>query len=174
MGCYAASWHPAKSHGHLQASGTGMGSGSKLRGSASNYLRMVSFKQMKVCKKCGVDKNFVDFYFNRGSPRSQCKECVKASRRENWRKYPENRNVAKRQAWARKHKYGLTELAYTTLLESQGGGCAICRGDFRLSVDHCHVTGKIRGILCGHCNRGLGGFRDNPDLVLGALNYLQK
>jgi hypothetical protein len=44
----------------------------------------------------------------------------------------------------------------------------------RLNVDHCHVTGKVRGILCNSCNNGLGRFRDNPDLLLKAADYLQQ
>jgi len=50
--------------------------------------------------------------------------------------------------------------------------CVICGSDGKLVVDHDHVTGKIRGMLCNHCNRGLGHFRDNPELLEFAAQYL--
>ena len=57
------------------------------------------------------------------------------------------------------------------------GKCMIC-GDSqtgrKLAIDHCHQTGKMRGVLCHHCNVGLGHFRDNPDLLLAAINYLKQ
>jgi hypothetical protein len=77
-----------------------------------------------------------------------------------------------------KTKYGITEAEFDALLAEQGGGCAICgtttprgRGQ-RFHVDHCHETGKVRGILCSECNTGLGKFRDDPDLLRRALAYL--
>lgn len=75
-----------------------------------------------------------------------------------------------------KKSYGITLEEYDKLLESQGGGCAICGGkDERfkfLPVDHCHKTKKVRGLLCQHCNRGLGYFRDSPELLRAAIAYL--
>jgi hypothetical protein len=50
--------------------------------------------------------------------------------------------------------------------------CVICGDDSSLVVDHDHKTGEIRGILCNHCNRGLGHFRDDPDLLEYARIYL--
>ena len=72
-----------------------------------------------------------------------------------------------------KEKYGLTGDSYRLLLSAQGGGCAICRrNEGKLTVDHCHDTGKVRGILCQRCNTGLGHFRDSPELLREACNYL--
>lgn len=73
---------------------------------------------------------------------------------------------------------------YNRILESQGGVCSICKGNEKsiahtsnkirnLTVDHCHTTGKIRGILCSRCNRGLGFFRDNIENLKSALKYLE-
>ena len=62
------------------------------------------------------------------------------------------------------------------MLAAQGGRCAICqtiqpeRG--RWYVDHCHATGRIRGILCRVCNTGLGAFRDDPSVMQNAITYL--
>lgn len=61
------------------------------------------------------------------------------------------------------------------MLESQGGNCKICRNKptrRRLDVDHCHDTGKIRGLLCENCNKGLGIFKDDPELFDRAKKYL--
>ncbi len=60
------------------------------------------------------------------------------------------------------------------MLEAQGGGCAICGkppGDIALHVDHCHETGRVRGLLCFSCNAGLGQFRHDPDLLYQAMEY---
>lgn len=74
-------------------------------------------------------------------------------------------------------KYGITLDQYNAMLEQQGGGCAICgaatnKNGKALFVDHCHDTGKVRGILCYRCNTGLGSFKDNAVLVAKAVSYL--
>lgn len=83
------------------------------------------------------------------------------------------------------NKYGITAEDYLNMLESQQGVCAICkqasparsrRGvseDRRLSVDHCHETGKVRGLLCTKCNTGLGMFGDDTARLLSAIYYLR-
>ena len=79
-------------------------------------------------------------------------------------------------------KLKLTLNDYQDMFEKQGGLCAICgspetqrvKGTInRLSVDHCHQTGKVRGLLCGSCNLGIGKFKDNWVLVENAMEYLQ-
>jgi len=50
--------------------------------------------------------------------------------------------------------------------------CVICGSTEKLVVDHCHTTNQIRGMLCNHCNRGLGHFRDDPELLEFARIYL--
>ena len=78
-------------------------------------------------------------------------------------------------------RYGLTPETYQDLSESQGHVCAICGSPYGLEsqkhplyVDHCHKTGKVRGLLCSHCNAGLGHFRDNPELLMEAARYLTR
>jgi hypothetical protein len=79
------------------------------------------------------------------------------------------------QVWKNKLKarYGLTPQQYFDLMKKHGGKCAICGSDKKLGIDHCHKTKKIRGILCGDCNRGLGLFKDNQEFLLKAVNYLK-
>ena len=74
-----------------------------------------------------------------------------------------------------KKRYGITQEDYDLMLENQSHGCKICgapRGRSRLSVDHCHTTGKVRGLLCSPCNSGLGYFKDNPAVLASAIKYL--
>ena len=75
-----------------------------------------------------------------------------------------------------KNAYGISLEDYARLLVRQGGVCAIClkAPAERLCVDHCHATGKVRGLLCRTCNVGLGCYRDDPSLVTAAAAYLRK
>lgn len=78
-----------------------------------------------------------------------------------------------------KKLYGMTREDFDRLLSKQGGKCAICKrpdnaAGRALGVDHCHRTGKIRGLLCNWCNAGLGGFRDNVAFLLSAVEYLKQ
>jgi hypothetical protein len=72
-------------------------------------------------------------------------------------------------------KYGITETEYLELAKKQQFVCKICNGfdnERTLAVDHCHTEGTIRGLLCHKCNRGLGLFQDDIELLLKAINYL--
>lgn len=77
------------------------------------------------------------------------------------------------------YKYGVDDLQYHLMLKSQNGVCAICgekcprHGDI-LSVDHCHTTKKVRGLLCVNCNSLLGKGKDNPELLRKAAEYLEQ
>jgi hypothetical protein len=79
-----------------------------------------------------------------------------------------------------KDRYGITIEEYDLLVQAQNGRCAICGTTnpggrkVRFCVDHDHITGKIRGLLCSPCNRALGGFHDDPQLLRVAINYLIK
>jgi hypothetical protein len=93
----------------------------------------------------------------------------------NWR--AKNAFHVKDQDMRRRYGIGLKE--YDAILEAQGGGCAICKtkqGDdyYRLAVDHCHDTMKVRGILCSACNRAIGGFKENLGLIEEAARYLRR
>jgi len=64
---------------------------------------------------------------------------------------------------------------YETLKKAQKGLCAICKQTPKtvLAVDHCHLTGKVRGLLCHQCNLGLGNFKDDEVKLQNAINYLK-
>lgn len=78
--------------------------------------------------------------------------------------------------------FGIGIKEYNKMLESQNGVCAICEGTEKstassgsgrpLAVDHCHVTGKIRGLLCSRCNRGIGFLGDSVTSLKRAISYL--
>lgn len=75
-----------------------------------------------------------------------------------------------------KRNFGITVADYEQMFSRQKGVCAICEKPEtrrRLSVDHCHKTGKIRGLLCNKCNRGLGYFYDDKNLMKKATEYLK-
>lgn len=91
-----------------------------------------------------------------------------------WSREPSKRALAYRKHWLKK-QYGLTLEDFDAILERQGHACAICHREqvgMRMHVDHCHATGKVRGVLCSNCNAGLGLFSDNPDRLLAAIDYL--
>ena len=69
-------------------------------------------------------------------------------------------------------RYGITEADLNRMIEAQSGLCAICRTQAAKHVDHCHATGKVRGILCFNCNGGLGRFAEDPAVMRRAIEYL--
>jgi len=87
--------------------------------------------------------------------------------------------TSKRELQSRRLKRirGITLDDYDQLLTQQGGGCAACGEPpttIRLHIDHDHVTGQIRGLLCRHCNSALGYGRDDPKILRGLADYLER
>ena len=78
------------------------------------------------------------------------------------------------QDWYLRTEYGISLAEYNALRTKQKGLCAICRKSQkkRLSVDHCHTTGRVRGLLCDRCNHGLGHFKDEIAFLQRAIKYL--
>ena len=78
--------------------------------------------------------------------------------------YAERRDKIRRRF--ERHKYGVCkeEIGVTE--------CQICSSTHKLCIDHCHVTGKVRGMLCNSCNRGIGLLKDNPEVLMAAVKYL--
>ena len=107
---------------------------------------------------------------------SKCHYCA------NWGEYKKREQTSERKEyhWETniKKKYGIDSVSYYKLLEEQNGVCAICFStcvlNEKLSVDHCHDTGKVRGLLCNNCNTGLGKFKDNIKLLESSVLYLKE
>lgn len=96
--------------------------------------------------------------------------------RDKMRRYRRD-HYARNKAAYREKLYGLTPEGFDLLFEDQSGACAICRTLFEDQtphVDHDHATGKVRGLLCGECNLGLGKFKDDPERLQRALDYIRK
>jgi hypothetical protein len=132
-----------------------------------------------------------------------CPECVKVSKaaykaknrdkiRENMRAYRDANKDRLKELNARwraanrikirennLRRMGFTRALFAETVELQAGLCAICRTDLQalpqkqVHADHCHATGQPRGVLCHHCNAGLGAFRDDLESLRRAVDYLQ-
>lgn len=142
---------------------------------------------MKRCSKCEQDKSLDEFWKHsrgRDGRQAECISCMQERRRV-WKKknpnysrewYQRNRETeaAKQQA----RKYGLDPQAVNDMFLSQGGQCAACfdalgDGHWR-HIDHCHATGRVRGILCRHCNTALGFFNEDPAKLHALANYVER
>ena len=139
---------------------------------------------MKMCTVCKVAKPFEDFYdgykakkqrdvANRKYLHSRCKECdharVRIYHKDNKAK------VTKRQLIShRRRLYGLNEEKYNNMILSQNNLCAICNkpSDKTLHIDHDHVTGRVRGLLCHTCNTGIGMLQEDVVVLNRAIEYL--
>lgn len=130
-------------------------------------------KQCKICKEVkGLDA------FNKSTPhtlRSRCKKCRNIQHKLSDCRTPSGTRRG------RLRKYGLSVDRYENMLSKQDMKCAICNqinfsgfSKKHLVVDHCHITGMVRGLLCDFCNRGLGQFRDSLEFLTSAIEYLKK
>lgn len=128
----------------------------------------------KVCTVCKIDKPLSEFWLdtrNKTGRRAACALCAGVYRKK-WKASHGHLHDYK---WKIKKRYNLNYNDYLVLLKTQENKCAICGTDTltrRLDVDHCHETGKVRGLLCAICNRSLGGFKDNTVYLSKAIEYL--
>jgi hypothetical protein len=143
-------------------------------------------KDGRTCIKCHETKDIEEFYKSRRSKdnyalryTTECKECSLKNRREH---YVENKERIMDSH--RFRSYGITKEEYGEMLQDQDGKCAICKREESacasitkkvraLAVDHCHVTGNVRGLLCRACNLGIGHFGDNLGTLEEAIKYLE-
>jgi hypothetical protein len=137
----------------------------------------------------------------RDGRRPECKACTNA-RRKQWYAANKEREIARVTAWQKANpdrvkawraknrdrinkqlreihlrtKFGLTPGEYDEMFAAQDGRCAVCRSlptpGISLHVDHDHDTGEIRGLLCVRCNNGIGLFRESPDVLHRAADYV--
>ncbi len=126
----------------------------------------------KRCPICGETKKAEEFPRNRSTPdglASYCKPCHNIRMREiKARLYGSEAN------YLMMRRYGITIEQKQQMIETQKGLCLICQKRPAKHVDHCHTTGRVRGILCFTCNRGLGKFDDDPELLEMAIAYLNR
>lgn len=142
---------------------------------------------MRICTACKIEKPFSCFSRDkRRGHQARCKECRKAELGA-WReKNRDAYNASERQRyaqspakWARhlRSKYGIGPMEYAERLAKQNGCCAICKTSAEslgetLAVDHDHMTGAVRGLLCAKCNRMLGCANDRPEVLRAGAEYL--
>ncbi|WP_333627851.1 endonuclease VII domain-containing protein [Stenotrophomonas cyclobalanopsidis] len=143
---------------------------------------------MKICTKCKVEKSEGEFWADRrrsSGLMARCKSCKTGDARDyraarpGYHKavYAKTRTATRERHLVR--KYGVTLADYGSMLHEQDGKCAICsapeaeqfKGVFH--VDHCHTTGKVRGLLCRGCNHMLGVVADDVHKLLRAITYLK-
>lgn len=144
----------------------------------------------KRCPRCEQDKFFSAFGKDKTKKNglsSYCLNCAKANRKINYAKNPEKEkkklnqyysvNKERSRQYSLKALYGLSVESYREMLEQQNSSCKICKTHEnnlkrKLFVDHCHETGKVRGLLCQYCNTMLGNTKDNVLVLQSAINYL--
>lgn len=117
---------------------------------------------------------------------AQCFECKRLdgltpNHKKRLREYQaraENKRAQKNRAL--KSQYGITVDAYEAMIAAANGHCPACDIHFETKkgpncavVDHCHDTGKVRGVLCNRCNAALGMMKDSEKVILGVLKYLR-
>ncbi len=141
--------------------------------------------ETRKCKKCPNTYDLTEkFWYIRKETGTitthTCKECVKkASKTSRDNALSKDRASVNKTAWSRRiqNNYGITLEAYTAIMEAHTE-CTICgknpSGKFsdKLVYDHCHTTGKFRGVLCNKCNIGIGALGDTSEDLKNALEYL--
>lgn len=152
----------------------------------------------KQCKKCKEIKDLTCFSvdkFNRDGLRSKCKKCRSLDSKE-WHKNNKEKVKINSAQWYKnnpekalerslKQRYNISLETFKKLLSNQNNVCAICQQsetaiDTRLgkprmlAVDHCHTTGKVRGLLCTGCNAALGFIKENAERALKLANYIKQ
>jgi hypothetical protein len=124
------------------------------------------------CPDCEQVKPLEDFPRNvrgREGRGTYCKPCHNHRTRET-----SQRLYGGGRSYHLKARYGITAAEYDAMVEAQGGLCPLCRERPPEHVDHDHVTGAIRGVLCSCCNQGLGNFRDSVAFLRAAVDYLER
>jgi len=149
------------------------------------------------CSRCKEDKPEDQFHNNKRQSRGKTHYCIPCHSdymagiyqrtKDKRKKYLEDNAEAvaeRKRSYYLRSTFGITIEEYETMCDRQANRCAICGEKEsvpdpknpsvirRLAVDHNHASGKVRALLCQRCNMGLGYFRDNPELLNWAANYL--
>jgi len=126
----------------------------------------------KRCPDCGETKSLDAFSRNKNykdGRHAYCKPCHNARGKET-----KERLYGGSRHYHLTRRYGIGAADVDALIQSQGGLCAICRVRKAEHVDHDHLTGNVRGILCFGCNGGLGLFKDNVVWLAKAIEYVER
>lgn len=185
--------HPCRSNKALYCSRGCKAEASTIRSITWNEVKTASGE--KKCTKCGTVKPLEQFYksiHKNDGLDSWCKKCKVEDNRayvqrniEEKRKYRKQYHIKNREKHLQQSKrnnirlkYNIEDSTYQEMIKQQNNRCAICGTVFDSKtnlahLDHCHDTGRIRGMLCRKCNTGLGMFKDNQELLLKAALYLK-
>lgn len=141
---------------------------------------------MKKCPKCNIIKNLDAFAKDRtrkSGKQPYCRDCQAKLKHEHYIKNKDKinkdsmswakRNPDKAKSYRFKYKYGIDLNFFNSLKEQQKDRCLFCLEIKPLVVDHCHRTGKVRGLLCRDCNTVLGFLKENTNTFKRALKYLE-
>lgn len=167
------------------------------------FNKQVLDENYKKCFHCNEIKTKKEFHKDRTKKdghHTYCKVCTSEHYKNNkpykqeydkeYRKKNKEKQYSQTLEWQKnnpdsvrnsrlKSKYNINLTIYNNMLKEQNYCCKICKstipGDNKkyFSVDHCHITNKVRGLLCNSCNKGLGMFKDNIDILDEAIKYLQ-
>jgi hypothetical protein len=145
--------------------------------------------ETQVCTKCKLEQSTDQFYYNSEKANkltSWCRACCRGyyhtehgrATTEKYRKSAQGRENAKAQSRRVVLKrHNITQEFFDSLIEEQDNKCAICgtelQAGYRTHIDHNHSTGSVRGLLCSKCNTGLGLFREDKQILLNAVSYLE-
>ena len=142
--------------------------------------------ETKVCKDCKKEfplnednfyKNSYNEKLNKQYYSPYCKPCHYIRSQNRMSKWDKKRKAHSKWKYNIKKYYGITVEEYDAMLEKQDGVCAICGSPpngRKLSVDHCHDGGHVRGLLCDSCNTGIGHLKDDVSLINAAALYLMR
>lgn len=140
------------------------------------------------CKPCQTEirKKHFDETVDKKAQNRQLKwslmsEEDKQKHRDSGREWARNNYQRRKSYWRIKRlkkEYNLTIEEFDNMLENQEYKCSICKclleTEWTTNIDHCHVSGKVRSLLCNKCNSGLGSFKDNIEFLEEAIKYLRK
>lgn len=157
----------------------------------------------KTCSKCKIEQDIKYFSKNKGSKDGfayQCRTCLIKYRnnktpeqKERYRQTSKLHRISynktdkgvivyeKNKLNLKLKRFGISLSEYNNLIIKQDNKCAICKKGFlsnntlgkALAIDHCHISNKVRGLLCTNCNMGLGHFKDNQEFLQEACLYLK-
>jgi hypothetical protein len=116
------------------------------------------------CPKCDKDLTIEEFHIRKdGKPYAYCKICHHSASTSYFKKI------------YKYSRYQINKQDYDTMLLLQGNKCKTCKEDLlKPHIDHCHNTGKVRGLLCGNCNKALGLIRENTETLQNLITYIEE